>query len=39
MFYFISSLLLTGFWFLLSDGDITSLLVGVVFIPMSVYVS
>ncbi|MBA6302834.1 Na+/H+ antiporter subunit E [Colwellia sp. MB02u-14] len=39
MFYFISSRLLTGFWFLLSDGDITSLLVGVVFIPMSVYVS
>ena len=39
MFYFISTLLLTGFWFLLSDGDINSLLVGVFFIPMSIYVS
>jgi multicomponent Na+:H+ antiporter subunit E len=39
LFYFISSLLLTGFWFLLSSGDIASLIVGVVFIPMSVYVS
>lgn len=39
MFYFISTLLLTGFWFLLSDGDLTSLLVGVVFIPLSIFVS
>jgi multicomponent Na+:H+ antiporter subunit E len=34
-----STLLLTGFWFLLSDGDISSLFIGVVFIPLSVYVS
>ncbi|WP_170246379.1 Na+/H+ antiporter subunit E [Colwellia hornerae] len=39
MFYFLSSLLLTGFWFLLTDGELTSLLVGVVFIPMSIFVS
>ncbi|TWX52178.1 hypothetical protein ESZ28_13145 [Colwellia hornerae] len=39
LFYFLSSLLLTGFWFLLTDGELTSLLVGVVFIPMSIFVS
>jgi multicomponent Na+:H+ antiporter subunit E len=39
LFYFISSLLLSGFWFLLTDGDLASLLVGVVFIPMSIFVS
>lgn len=36
---FISSLLLTSFWFLLVDGEFTSLIVGVVFIPMSILVS
>lgn len=39
MFYFLSSLLLTGFWFLLTGGDLASLIVGVVFIPMSIFVS
>ncbi len=37
MFFLISSLLLTGFWFLLVDGDLASLLVGVVFIPLSIF--
>jgi len=39
VFFLISSLLLTGFWFLLSNGDIASLLVGIVFIPMSIFAS
>lgn len=39
MFYFIFSLLLTGFWFLLSDGNLSSLLVGIVFIPLSIFTS
>ncbi len=39
MFFFIFSLLLTGFWFLLADGDLTSLLIGIVFIPLSIFVS
>jgi multicomponent Na+:H+ antiporter subunit E len=32
-------LLLTGFWLLLVGGDVTSLVIGVVFIPMSIFVS
>lgn len=32
-------MLLTGFWFLLSAGDLASLLVGVIFIPLSIFVS
>lgn len=39
MFYFISCLLLTGFWLLLTEGEIASLIVGVVFIPLSLFVS
>ncbi|GAA0812434.1 hypothetical protein GCM10009111_06340 [Colwellia asteriadis] len=38
MFSFISTLLLAGFWFLLAEGDLASLLVGIVFIPLSVFV-
>lgn len=37
MYFLISSLLLTGFWFLLVAGDPASLLVGVIFIPMSIF--
>ena len=39
MLILIFSLFLTGFWFLLVDGDFSSLIVGVVFIPMSILVS
>ena len=39
LFFFMSCLLLTGFWFLLVDGELDSLLVGVFFIPMSIFVA
>ena len=37
LFFLISSLLLSIFWFLLVDCDLSSLLVGVIFIPMSIF--
>lgn len=39
MIFFIFSLFLIGFWFLLVDGDIASLIVGAIFIPLSIFVS